>query len=99
MAQYNTDIIHPEAAKSLSFSLNEEAFKTMKSHLEEDFPNEGCGFLFGKEDAQGRTITMAQPTKNVKEGDQRRRFEIGALAYIKAERFALENDVSLLGIY
>ena len=99
MDNYNTDIINPEAAKSLSFSLSEEAFGIMKAHLEKDFPKEGCGFLFGYENESGRVISIAQPTENVKEGDQRRRFEISPLAYVRAEQFALDNDLSLLGIY
>ena len=41
----------------------------------------------------------AVPVENSKEGDQRRRFEISPLEYMKAERFAIENQLQLLGVY
>ncbi|MTI30195.1 M67 family metallopeptidase, partial [Xanthovirga aplysinae] len=61
-------------------------------------PNECCGFLFGK-DGSIRVIEEAIPVKNVKEGDQRRRFQIDALDYMKAEKYALQNGIQFLGIY
>ena len=75
-----------------------DAINTIQQHLESVYPNEGCGFFFGK-DGEIRSTTIATPVPNVKKGDQRRRFEINPLDYMKAERFALENDLDLLGIY
>jgi proteasome lid subunit RPN8/RPN11 len=63
------------------------------------FPDECCGFLFGYEDGDQRYITEAQPVNNAKEGDKRRRFEIAPFDYLQAERYALDNDLLLLGIY
>lgn len=64
------------------------------------FPDECCGFLFGREDAIGhRSITAIQVVINAKEGDKRRRFAIAPLDYIKAEQFADEQGVQLLGVY
>ena len=37
--------------------------------------------------------------RNAKEGDKRRRFEISGLDYIKAEQYALDNDLDLLGVF
>ena len=62
------------------------------------FPNECCGFLFGHE-SNNRVITFAKPVVNSKEGDQKRRFEISPFDYMKAETYAIENDLELLGIY
>jgi len=78
--------------------LSTEAAQTINAHAREAFPNECCGFLYGDE-TTGRNISLAQRVENSKEGDQRRRFEISPLAYLKAERYALENDLQLLGIY
>lgn len=64
----------------------------------ETFPNECCGFLYGKEKTD-RFINLAQRTNNSKDGDKSRRFEISPLDYIRAEKYALENDLQLLGIY
>lgn len=64
------------------------------------FPDECCGFLFGKEEANGhRSITEIQVVVNAKEGDKRRRFVIAPLDYIKAEQFADEKGLQLLGVY
>ena len=70
----------------------------IKAHGEAIFPNECCGFLYGNE-KNGRRITLSQPVTNSKTGDQRRRFEISPFDYMKAEQFALANDLQLLGIY
>lgn len=64
------------------------------------FPDECCGFLFGREDEQGlRSITAIRVVNNAKEGDKRRRFAIAPLDYIKAEQFADEHNLQLLGVY
>jgi proteasome lid subunit RPN8/RPN11 len=79
-------------------NINQTVFEAIRTHGEATFPNECCGFLYG-DDSDGRQITISMPIHNSKEGDQRRRFEISPLDYMKAERYALENDTQLLGIY
>jgi proteasome lid subunit RPN8/RPN11 len=64
------------------------------------FPDECCGFLFGEEQAEGaRTISAIQVVNNAKEGDKRRRFVIAPLDYIRAEQYAEDNNLALLGVY
>ncbi len=63
------------------------------------FPDECCGFMFGTEKGEERTITEIQIVNNAKEGDKRRRFEITASDYMKAEQYAEDNDLLLLGVY
>src|ERR1700722_17277096 len=64
------------------------------------FPDECCGFLFGIEQADGsRTVSKIRIVDNANAGDKRRRFEISSKDYMQAERFALDNDLMLLGIY
>lgn len=70
----------------------------MRNHALKDFPNECCGFFFGNGDAE-RIVTNVLPVQNSKDGDQRRRFQISPMDYMKAERYALENNLTLLGIY
>ncbi|MCF8237857.1 MAG: M67 family metallopeptidase [Saprospiraceae bacterium] len=67
-------------------------------HALADFPNECCGFLYGTEKGQ-RIIERYEPVNNGKEGDQRRRFAIDPLDYIRAEQQAMEWDTQLVGIY
>ena len=73
--------------------------QALLAHLEAAFPNEGCGFFFGKDEDELRIVTKIRPVNNAKAGDQRRRFEINPLDYIKAERYALQHNLTLLGIY
>jgi proteasome lid subunit RPN8/RPN11 len=64
------------------------------------FPYECCGFFFGTENEKGhRAVTHVLVVNNAKEGDKRRRFEISAKDYLRAEQFADENDLQLMGVY
>jgi proteasome lid subunit RPN8/RPN11 len=64
------------------------------------FPNECCGFFYGTEDEEGtRTVKEVLVVNNAKEGDQRRRFEISPKDYLKAEQYADERNLRLLGVY
>ncbi len=76
-----------------------EARKTMTNHAVFSFPDECVGFIFGVETGQKRIVTRAIQTCNVKEGDKRRRFQISPLSYMKAEKYALQHGLTLLGIY
>ena len=63
------------------------------------FPDECCGFMFGSETEELRIISAITVVDNSKEGDKRRRFEIKPSDYLRAERYADENGLTLLGIY
>lgn len=63
------------------------------------FPDECCGFLFGEEEGEERIVTAIQVVINSKDGDKRRRFAIAPKDYLKAEQFADENGLLLLGVY
>jgi proteasome lid subunit RPN8/RPN11 len=72
----------------------------MKAHALTTFPDECCGFLYGTEqNDSNRMITKILEVNNSKTGDKKRRFEISGKDYMLAEKFALENDLILLGIY
>ena len=77
----------------------EDAMELMKTDALSSFPHECCGFIFGCEEEDTRNITVIQEVINISEQDQRRRFSISSADYLHAEKFALENNLSLLGIY
>lgn len=79
--------------------LQPEADLVMRRDVVGAFPNECCGFMYGYETEDERIITEAAPVLNVKEGDQRRRFEISPFDYMKAEAHALKHNTTLLGVY
>ncbi len=78
--------------------IQKNASKIMQQHAIEIFPDECCGFLYGSEN-ENRIIELAVPVINAKDGDKKRRFEISPLDYMKAEQYALQNNIGLLGVY
>lgn len=78
--------------------LENKVYKEITAHAEAAYPDECCGFFFGIE-GDDRKITVARQVNNSKEGDKRRRFEIAPDDYRKAEKFADEQDLDLLGVY
>lgn len=78
--------------------LSEEAKITMEEDALSTYPHECCGFFYGNE-KDNRVITKAIPVDNTKEENRERRFEISAKDYIKAEEYADENNLLLLGVY
>ena len=76
---------------------------TIKEQLTDDalrtYPDECCGFLLGAENDDERTVEEIIVIENAKEGDKRRRFEMTATDYLKAEQYADANNLTLLGVY
>ena len=66
---------------------------------EHTYPHECCGFLYGHEDGDKRVITQAIEVNNTKEENRERRFEISSFDYMKAETYADEQGIILLGVY
>jgi proteasome lid subunit RPN8/RPN11 len=79
--------------------LNEASRTIMEAHAIGSFPNECCGFFFGRNHGESRSVSDVFLVTNAKEGDQRRRFAIAPLDYMRAEKEALERGLDLLGIY
>ncbi|MGB0522835.1 MAG: M67 family metallopeptidase [Flammeovirgaceae bacterium] len=82
-----------------TLNIANEALKSMHEHAANTFPYECCGFFYGKEKGDVRIIEKAIAVTNSKEGDQHRRFEVSPLDYMKAERYAIQHNTTLLGIY
>ena len=51
------------------------------------------------EDGSVRSVTTSTEVTNSKEGDQRRRFAISDMDYLRAERHAAKEGLTLLGVY
>ncbi|MEM7510966.1 MAG: M67 family metallopeptidase [Bacteroidota bacterium] len=99
MSQPLPQTIYEEGfAQGLVLQIPALAMESMKTHAESTFPNECCGFFFGTDEGS-KVVTHVQEVRNAQEGDQRRRFLIDPLDYMKAEKWAMENELVLLGIY
>jgi len=83
----------------MSTSIDHTTLTAIKQHLESAYPLEACGFLLGSEVNRKRWITKAIPVENISTENQKRRFMINPLDYLKIERKALEEGQALLGIY
>jgi proteasome lid subunit RPN8/RPN11 len=79
--------------------LHPDAEKVVRTHGQETYPYECCGFLYGKETEDGREILKAVRADNDQEDNQERRFQISPKQYMHAERKAAELGLDLLGIY
>jgi len=83
----------------MPLNIQDKPLGEMRSHGEETFPNECCGFFLGEENSDARIVTQAIRIENIKKGDQRRRFEISGKDYIQVEKYAALKGLTLLGIY
>lgn len=79
--------------------IEDSALREMLKHVSEVYPDEGCGFFFGSTSGDVREVSEVRPVPNVQEGDKKRRFLIDPLDYIRAERYAIESGLELLGVY
>lgn len=82
----------------MNMIISQTARDQMLNHAEDTYPLECCGFFLGDEDDE-RMVSKVLPVGNAKEGDQRRHFEISPKDYRKAERYAEEHNLDLLGVY
>jgi proteasome lid subunit RPN8/RPN11 len=81
-------------------TIEKEAGTVMNDDAIKAFPDECCGFMFGKENADGnRVVTKALPIDNSASENRKRRFVIAPKDYMKGEQFAADNNLQLLGIY
>lgn len=83
----------------MSLLISENAKGLMLKDAERSYPFECCGFLLGNIDGKKRNITNIIVVNNAHENNKERKFEINERDYMKAERYADENNLSLLGIY
>lgn len=79
--------------------VDDEILSEMHRHALADFPNECVGFFYGRAEGDEKVVSEYYPLENSKDGDQRRRFEVSPLDYMKAEQHALAKGVDLLGVY
>ncbi len=83
----------------MSTTIEKATLSQIQDHLESAYPNEACGFLVGTEINRRRCITGIIPVENRSTENQRRRFVVDPLDYMKAERSASKDGLALLGIY
>lgn len=83
----------------MKISIEQGILKTIQAHLESAYPFEACGFLLGFEENENRIITRSIQVENISTENQRRRFIIDPLDYLRTEKLAIHEGLTLLGIY
>ncbi len=83
----------------LELKLQEKPLDIIIKDATEAYPEECCGFLYGEADKDHREVLEAVPVQNRNEENKGRRFEVSPADYMRAEQYADENGLELLGIY
>ena len=83
----------------MSTTIEKDILKQIQTQLESAYPNEACGFLVGTERNRRRQITGLIAVENQSTENQRRRFVVDPIDYLKAERSVAKDGLALLGIY
>lgn len=79
--------------------LNHTALHKLKVHGLAAYPEECCGMLLGTEEGEVRKVCDVLELRNVEGKDRQRRFLVSANDYARAESFAEQQRVKILGIY
>ncbi len=82
----------------MHISIEPAALKKIHLISEKTYPDECCGFLFGTNDGLELKITEIREVINNDE-NSKVHYTIPAKEFMKAERFALENDLALIGVF
>src|SRR4030095_17017959 len=83
----------------MNISIEQGILKSIQIHLESAYPFEACGFLLGLQEKDHRIITRSIQVENILTDNQRRRFIIDPLDYLRTEKLALREGLILFGIY
>ena len=79
--------------------LTDQDQKIIFQHLEECYPEEGCGFLVGKFSGQEKSVLEIHPVKNTKQETRERRYFIDPKDFMEVEVKARKQNLEIVGIY
>ncbi len=82
----------------MNISIEPEALTEIHHAGENSFPFECCGFLLGKNIGNNAIITQVKEVIN-NDADKQVHYTIPPKEFMSAERFALENDLELIGVF
>ena len=80
--------------------LNDDIVEQVTEHAERDYPYECGGMLIGRFEGAEKTVTETLPLKNEREDEARHnRVLILPKDVMRAERYARENNLDVVGYY
>jgi proteasome lid subunit RPN8/RPN11 len=74
-------------------------WRVMLRHAEQTYPNECCGAMLGRMEAEKKTVTDAVPLVNSYAGEQGARYELRPEDLLEAEKAARSRGLDLIGIF
>ena len=83
----------------MSVTINPEALHEIHDIGEKSYPNECCGFLLGKVEDENYSITSIREVVNDSPENHKVHYTIPAKDFIRAEKYAVENDLALIGVF
>ncbi len=82
----------------MTLILSAQQLKAIEWHLESAYPEEGAGFLLGKE-GEPRHVLHILPIDNARRESRHNRYLIDTFDYLHAEEFADRMEMTLLGVF
>jgi len=80
--------------------IDEASLVAIKEHGQRSYPEECCGILLGKAFDEGtRNVTELHPLENRQTESRRNRFLIEAQDMFRADKYAREKGIDILGFY
>ncbi len=79
--------------------LPEKLVYEIKSHGEKTYPEECCGILIGKFEDDRKVVFKILKIENSMESERKRRYLITPQDYLKAEKYAREMGLEIIGFY
>ena len=80
--------------------ITQELLNQIREHGVRDYPYECCGLLLGRYGADGKVVKETYPISNAREESAKRnRFLIEPHELLRGERYAMKNDLEVVGFY
>jgi proteasome lid subunit RPN8/RPN11 len=83
----------------MSLLLTQELLGQIQAHCEASYPEEGAGFLLGKDGEPREVLRILKLTNQREDGSRRNRYLISPRDYIQAEMEAEKLGLTLLGVF
>jgi len=83
----------------MTLALDEPHRAAIRTHGEETYPHECCGFLLGTGGGGGRKVVRLRRARNERDDAGRNRYLISPRAYLEAEIEAERSGLEILGFY
>jgi proteasome lid subunit RPN8/RPN11 len=75
------------------------AIKDIHTIAEKSYPYECCGFIYGSVEMNEVKVAQAKEVINDSDENKKVHYTIPPKEFMKAERYALENDLQLIGVF